>query len=310
MKQVIFVGGNAFSGTTFFHLILANDPKGFACGEAAALFRPGKPHHTKLVSNLTDKACRELWKRAYVYGEGLLYETIFDLRPNVEFIVDSSKSPFWIQAQNENLKSKGIQYKNILIWKTPLEFAHSLKKRNRLQNWDKKWLNYHRQYFSLIRNWRAVKYGDFIVDTTILEKVCQYLEIPVCPGKEEYWTKEYCHLGGNKSARFHLLSHQEAERLLLTTHDEKRMHLYKHIYRSEVDDCQLVELVDRKVNSSKRFESIMKLLSQHDVFNNLIQETEAKDAQFPSSMIQLRRVKYEFKSLLGNIRYRPEFEVP
>ncbi len=68
--------------------------------------------------------------------------------PEVEFIVDSSKDPFWIRSQSENLRRKGIQAKNILIWKTPLEFAYSCQRRDHFEDWDGRWIDYHRRYFS------------------------------------------------------------------------------------------------------------------------------------------------------------------
>lgn len=308
MKKVIFVGGTGYSGSTFFHLILANDRKGFACGEIMALFRPWHSGHLKLISRLENEECRSFWKKVQENGEDFIYETIFDLRPDVEIIVQSSKNPFWIRSQNENLQKKGIQFRNILIWKTPLEYAQSAQKRGLLKNWDKGWLNDHRKYFSLIRNWRAVKYFDIIKGPDALEAVCQYLGIPYYPGKEEFWNKEQCIIGGNRSARFHLQSRDKAERLLKGTFDKNRIGLYRKIYYSEVEDDQLKEMVSQKVNNSRQFDNVMKMLNQYDVTTSpeYTQVANAKDAQFSVVMLQLRRLKYELYSIWGRSRYRPE----
>lgn len=306
MKKVIFVGGTAYSGSTFFHLILANDQRGFACGEVASLFRPWKPHHRRLISDQKNATCYSLWKTVYENGERFLYETIFDLHPEIEFIVDSSKSPFWIQSQNTILDKKGILFRNILIWKSPLEFAHSAKKRG-LKNWDVRWPNYHRKYFSLIRNWRAVKYHDLVKCTGVLKTVCQYLGISYFSGKEEFWNQESCILGGNKSARFHLQPREEAKTILTETFDENRMNLYRKIYYSAIDE-QLEQMVTQKVRKSQHFRKVMNLLNQYDVTNSptFIQQPNTKDAQFSLAMIQLRKLKYELYSILGSYKYSPE----
>src|SRR6266498_3705998 len=93
MKKVIFVGGTSFSGSTFFHLMLANDPKGFALGEIRSVFHPQRPDQINSVCGCGDPACT-LWQQIRRNGENHVYETVFDLHPEVEFIVDSSKIPF------------------------------------------------------------------------------------------------------------------------------------------------------------------------------------------------------------------------
>ena len=57
MKKVIFIGGTSYSGSTFFDMILANDPKGFSCGEVNALFNPYRPHHTDPLCGCGDINC-------------------------------------------------------------------------------------------------------------------------------------------------------------------------------------------------------------------------------------------------------------
>src|SRR5690606_13273317 len=124
-------GGTSYSGSTFFHLTLANDPAGFAVGEVKHLFRPTKERHARPTwsCGCGDPNC-DLWPRVKRNGEDRLYETIFEIHPEVEFIVDASKNVVWIDDQTANLKRQGIETRSIVIWKTLAEFAHSLQKRN------------------------------------------------------------------------------------------------------------------------------------------------------------------------------------
>ena len=71
-------------------------------------------------------------------GENQIYETIFEFFPDVEFIIDSSKDIFWIEKQSKNLITKGIEVRNILIWKTSEKITESYYKRGRVNEWHKR----------------------------------------------------------------------------------------------------------------------------------------------------------------------------
>ncbi len=202
-KKVIFVGGTSYSGSTFFDMILGNDPKGFSCGEVNDLLYPHRPHHFNPECSCGDEKCN-IWKRVLRNGEDKLYETIFDMFPNVEFITDSSKDPYWIHSRTKRLRKENVEAKNVLIWKTPLELAHSLRKRDRTIDLHRYWENYHRLYFTLIKDWRAVKYSDLVQKRETLEKICEYLGIPYYRSKHKYWDKKHHTLFGNTSAKLHL----------------------------------------------------------------------------------------------------------
>ncbi|HDH57681.1 MAG TPA: hypothetical protein ENF16_03625, partial [Bacteroidetes bacterium] len=199
MKKVIFIGGTSFSGSTFLDMILANDPRGFSCGEVRALFHPWRPHHFNPECGCGDENC-EVWRQVLQNGEKNLYETIFSLF-DVDFILDSSKDLFWIKKQMRYLGKQNVEVKNVLIWKTPLELAYSFKKRGRLKEWKKSWINYHRAYLTLIGPHLAVKYSDLTKDEKALIKICEYLEIPYFAEKIHYWEKTHHTLFGNTSAK-------------------------------------------------------------------------------------------------------------
>jgi len=211
-KKVIFVGGTIYSGSTFFHLTLANDPRGFAIGEAKNWFQPTDVKHRRsnLVCQCGDPDC-DLWYRVERNGMNHLYETIFDLHPGVEFIVDSSKYLTWIDSQTSRLAGQGIEVKHILIWKTLIEYAYSLQKRSALDADNGKalayWADYHQAFYSFFNDFGAVNYKNYTEEhQTTLREACNFLEIPYFEGKEQFWDKRHHSLGGNLAARIHLYS--------------------------------------------------------------------------------------------------------
>lgn len=208
-KKVIFVGGTRFSGSTFFHLTLANDPAGFAVGEVKSLFRPTRPHHRRSVRTCQcgDPNC-DLWDQVEKNGMDNLYESIFDIHPEVDFIVDNNKDVLWTQHHARRLTQQGIEVKNILIWKTLTEYAHSLQKRSYpLEETLPSWVRFHRHYYSFVNDFGTVKYKNYTEDhDSTLQKACDFLEIPYFMGKEHYWEKKHHSLWGNTSAEIHLYS--------------------------------------------------------------------------------------------------------
>lgn len=201
-KKVIFVGGTAYSGSTFFDMMLANDPHGFSCGEVHAFFRPFRPHHRHPPCGCEDPGCT-LWDDIRKNGEARLYQSIFERQPETRFIVDSSKSLPWITRQTGRLERSGIDVRHILIWKSPAQIAHSFSKRGKGRQWIRSWVNYHRLYFRLVANFRAVPYDALVSDDSVLEQACMFLGIDCFPGKIDYWNKRHHTLFGNTSARIH-----------------------------------------------------------------------------------------------------------
>jgi len=183
-------------------MILANDPRGFSCGEIHALFQPFRTHHLKPLCGCGNPDCK-LWTKVKNNGENRLYESIFELFPEIDFIVDSSKDPFWINRQAQRLRKSGITVKHILIWKTPAEMAASCKKRGHEENWARKWINYHRLYFSLVKDIVACPYKLLATEPIALQAVCQYLGIEYFEEKKNYWEKRHHTMFGNTSAKIH-----------------------------------------------------------------------------------------------------------
>jgi hypothetical protein len=303
MRKVIFVGGTAYSGSTLFHLMLANDPKGFALGEIRWLFDPLRADHLNRICGCGDPNC-PVWPQIRRNGRERIYETVFDLFPEVEFIVDSSKQPFWMRTQADHLARRGIATEQVLIWKTPLEFAASTKKRNRMAKWDSKWINYHRLYFSLIPCWRAVAYRPLTKDPQVLQAACEHVGIPWFAGKEEYWQRSYHAFGGNRSATFHLYKEEEARVQLIDYPDENMMRYYRRIYENKQTDHDLEQIVATRMRQRPLFAPILQVLEQNSVLQKTSDLAPTMDLRFPSWLVALRRLKSRARTQIAKVRLR------
>jgi len=307
MRKVIFVGSAPFSGSTLLAMIVGNDARGFTCGEAQNFLLPTKKFHPTLVCGCGDRECG-LWQQLRKSGPEKLYETVFRTYPQTDFIVDSSKNPFWIHAQSKFLKKIGIETRNILIWKSPLEIAHSFQKRGRYQQWERSWVNYHRLYFSIIRDWRAIRYKDLASDNGKLGEVCKYLEIPYFPKKDHYWEKIHHVIGGNYSAKIHLHHEGSPDFAYAIKQDrsltgENIRAKLRTIYYEPVNDPVLSVQVDQRVRNSKHIQPLTGLLEVYDLNQEAISGREWPTVGFSPLSVGLRKIKQKVKVILGTFRY-------
>jgi len=268
-KKVIFIGGTSYSGSTLLDMILANDEKGFSLGEVKSYFYPTKKHHINPLCGCGNEDCNipELINDIKL---GNLYSKLFEKYPEIDFIIDSSKSPFWIYKQSKKLQKQGIDVKNVLIWKTPLELAKSFYKRGRGDIWKKKWIEYHKRYFSFIKNYKTVKYKDLVSDSNVLKELCEYLQIPFFIGKYNYWEKTHHTFFGNKSAKMHLYKNynnkdeviSKIQRSYKFDNDENKQ--LGEIYYNQVNNPDFdIKVKKQIINDKDEFESIIKTLAEN-----------------------------------------------
>jgi len=221
LKTVIFVGGTSYSGSTLLDMVLANTPGGFSCGELTALFYPYRDHHLDFSCGCGHIDCK-IWETVKNQGAKHAHKTIFEFFPDIEYIVDSSKDPIWIQDRTNDLVAAGIAVRNILIWKTPEEFYESKKKRRKAMDWSRAWKNYHKLYFRLVKDWKGIQYKRFVTDSGAIDQLCAYLGVPKSDRQFNYWEKEHHTLFGNTSAKIHLYS--KAEETFVACAKELNMH--------------------------------------------------------------------------------------
>jgi hypothetical protein len=308
MKQVIFVGGSSYSGTTMLDLTLGNDPSGFSCGEVARYLHPTRPHHIRPICGCGNPNCRT-WPSILEHGTHQLHETIFDSHRNVQFIVDSSKDVFWIKTQHDRLRRRGIDTKHVLIWKTPLEAAESFKKRGRLAVWEKSWVSYHRLYFSLIPEWTAVRYSEYVSNPASLRTICSDLEIPYFEGKERYWEKQHCILGGNHSARVHLYSFDSdafarSSRVMSNTgvglSETRHQTILSSARASSLSDAALVDAVEIRKRRSRFIRPIEAQLRERTNSHDSIPGGLCA----PLLLVEAHRGARRLREVVGAVRFR------
>ncbi|MEM7330564.1 MAG: hypothetical protein AAF490_00640 [Chloroflexota bacterium] len=302
MKKVIFVGGTAYSGSTFFHMMLANDPKGYACGEVRSLLAPRKPNHRNITCSCGENPCPD-WQQIKEKNTENWVQNFFDIHPDVDILVASSKSPIWIQQQNLQLKNQGIDCRNILIWKTPAEFGQSMKRRGYFDQWERSFINYYRLYASLMSEWRAVRYEDLVKnDQEVLSKACDYLEIPYFAGKEHYWERSYHVLAGNTSAKFHLYNNEKAQ-AVVNNYDKERMNFYRNIYYRAPDDEEVLADVDRAFKENVHLKPIMNMLEGYDIDQQHVDDALRNQATMAGKDVTVRKVKDFLLTQIGRYRY-------
>lgn len=312
MKKVIFVGGTSFSGSTFFTMTLGNDPHGFAGGEIRHLFHPTRDYqvHENWTCGCEDPAC-DLWDKVLRNGEDHLYETIFEAYPDVNFIVDSSKNVLWANEHTERLARQGIEAHNLLFWKSPLEFAASLKRRRRLDGLHH-WTRYHRLFASVIPEWRAVAYRNYTQDQdAVLQAVCDTIGIPMFPGKQRFWEKSHHVLGGNLSARIHLYA-GESERFadaLSRAHNPNAMRAtleskYQKVYYEPPADPELDAAVAELRREQPVTDRIEAMLEAYDVQAPPPEREAWADVLLDQSPIRLKVIKQRLRETINGLRWR------
>ena len=247
-RQVIFVGGTSYSGSTMLDMMLSHGPGGFSCGEVAAVYSPYRRRHLSYDDNSNNNSDVQ-WRSIIGDNPDELYESIFAADPQISRIIDSSKDPIWIRDRINSLQARGIVARNVLIWKSPAEFADSRYKRGRRFGWRRAWLNYHRSYFRLVQNWLSVSYHSLTTDSETLALLCKALSVPYFDGKEQYWLTSYQTLFGNSSAKIHLTDSKIEDHI-----QSKRQVIYYSAPDRQFD----------RFNLDKRFRPILKCLGEKE----------------------------------------------
>ena len=251
MKKVIFIGGTSYSGSTMLDMILANDPRGYSLGEIVAIFRPWRRHHHEEIERIKGDP---IWGEIYRQGERELYANLFEKFPWIDFFVDSSKNPFWISSQMKYLISHGIDYENVLIYKSPQELAHSFARRGKLSRLKKSVGSYYKLYLYLIREFIAISYKQVVLDDEPLISLCELLGIGYFAGKKEFWRKAHSTFFGNNRARIHVdnLRIMGSEKLTLLDKNGTR-----RLYYQAPEDSYLISVGDE---IQKEFKGIYNFL--------------------------------------------------
>ena len=296
-KKIIFVGGSAFSGSTMLDMMLSNHPKGFSVGEVTALFRPHRPHHFQPPCGCGSPDC-DLWPRVLDAGEDHLYQTVFAQFPSVDFIVDSSKHPFWIEKQARIAVSQGYEVHHLLIWKAPAAFAHSMQKRDK-GRWRKHWKSYYQQYLAVNENVTTVSYAELAANPAHqLSDICSEIGIDYVAEQESFWNKQHHTLFGNDSAKIHLFqtsSSQFAEHGDKLS-DQTAKSEHRNIYHDESYQQTLSPQLVAEIAADSALIRISDILS-----NRHIADGSADAVGYSTGRTLLTRVIYAGRRFVGRL---------
>ena len=119
-KTIVFIGGTNRSGTTVLNLILANDEKAMALGELSNIFYPIYKRQVKIAKEIK---ADPLWKPIFKDGPKEVYTKLIQAFPDIDYFIDSSKDPLWIERQTNY--NKECEIKNVLIFKHPEKLKQS-----------------------------------------------------------------------------------------------------------------------------------------------------------------------------------------
>ena len=182
------------------HLMLANGPEAFACGEIYAWFRPWRLNHFRTRCACGDLAC-PVWKRLSATTEETFHRDVMAIL-EVDFVVDSSKRINWVVDSNRWALEAGIAVHNVIIWKEPHDLAYSYWRRGRYEDWRPVFLRYYREVLDAGLPILPVCYSDLVRSpASELRRICEAIGIPYWPGCEEFWAGEHHHLFGSGGVR-------------------------------------------------------------------------------------------------------------
>jgi len=192
MKKVILITGENRSGSSLLDLMIGNSKNGFSAGELFRIFRPIKTSEKIKINEPKvweyDTKIIKFWNEIRKNGEKNVYENLFNSLENVDFIVDSSKNPIWIRNQLKYNQKKTYKLIPIIIYKTPLEFAYSLFKRDQLKYWKRRWIRRHLILFGILENFISVEYSRLVKKpSSHLELICKNIGIDYFKEKENFW---------------------------------------------------------------------------------------------------------------------------
>lgn len=252
MKRVVFVNGTARCGSTLVDLILGNDPRGFSLGEVSSWFRPWRTTHFDIKCGCGIYPC-PVWEELKEADERDLYSTLLG-RPDVDFVVDSSKRLTWIIDQNIRLMSEG-RYRvfNLFLYKDPVSLHHSRWKRGDtdVRRTAREYHYYERAIEARVP-FVSMNYDWLISHLDVgVRRVCDLFGLGHRDGRERFWEKQHHHLWGSFGPRKQLFAENPS------------------IYREEFgeDYRRLIPEYERVFGGDRDLQRVLEILRARDVQN-------------------------------------------
>lgn len=315
IKQVIFIAGTAYSGSSMLDMMIGNNEASFSAGEVQYIFNPMKPYHINPPCGCGDPKCR-IWTELRNNGSRHLYKNIFKKFQYINTIVDSSKDPFWINKQQKYLYEDGISSKILLIWKSPKEFALSRKKRKQLKGWMHAWIHYHRLFLSIHKRWWSVAYRDLAKNPSYkLQQICKSFFILYNINMEDYWTKNHHMLFGNISAKYHTLDkkfegfkknveHLKSIEYEISEEKDEIEKRHRTIFYRSINDNSLPASVLENAKNNK-LSDIITIIKSRDIEKfgkEKFYNTVFEEICYPPSVVAIFRLKRKLRESLFRLK--------
>jgi len=260
MSAIVNVCGPGNSGTTILHLMLGSGNDAFACGEVGKWYRLARYRegvHLPPSLNQFEDTPEENFHAQVLQAFG------------VDYVIDSSKGIDWIIDTHRWASKHGLKVFNLLMWKHPVDQAHSRWKRNDFDRWYEEYIRYYENFFFRSGlDFFTVSYDELVAEPAgKLKLICRHIGMPYFEGKEHFWEENHSHAGGNEGVRDQLDAG--------TTRIEKRPH--KPGYES------YARRVRQRVNDDERLRKILNLLRQSEVSSLPIPESPDAHQHAPNT---------------------------
>ena len=201
-RKLIMVCGAARSGTTMLDLMLGNADDALSTGEIYALFRPFRVHHWNPVCSCGEVNCAA-WRGLLDVPERDFHANILRTRPDINYVVDSSKDLRWVLDSNVWANDAGIPVENVVLWKNPIELSYSYWRRGEsVSHYRDEFVKYYGRLLNLKLPFVAVNYKQLAIDTeATLELLCNRLGIGYTVSRVNFWEKRHHHFFGSAGTR-------------------------------------------------------------------------------------------------------------
>jgi len=196
-RVLISVCGVGRSGKTVLGLMLGNAIGAFYCGEADVLYRPRSNAHLRLECTCGQQDCH-VWRRIGDPPEERFHATIAE-RMSVTRVVDSSHTFEWTEDAWRWAPAEGMRPVRVVIWRDPLERAHSIWKRaepdQRKKRLRMSGRSYRRRYSAYLESdqpFVGVSYEGLIErPREALQAIVAEIGVPYVDGQERFWEKQH-----------------------------------------------------------------------------------------------------------------------